>query len=57
MRLLAGSALWIGLALAVVAGALVLEPLRRGPEVLPPDDDELEAQIRAARARADEPDR
>ncbi|MCU0635736.1 MAG: hypothetical protein MUE41_12745 [Gemmatimonadaceae bacterium] len=43
-------ALVLGVALAVGALVAVLSPLVAGPRRLPPDDDELEAMIRAAAA-------
>jgi hypothetical protein len=44
-------ALVLGVALALLAVVVALGPLLNGPRRLPPDDDELEAMIRAAAER------
>jgi hypothetical protein len=44
-------ALVLGVVLALLAVVVALGPLRNGPRRLPPDDEELEAMIRAASER------
>jgi hypothetical protein len=41
--------LLVGVGMALVAVAVVMQPIWRGPAVLPPDDELLEARIRGAR--------